>query len=317
MESIKVVVLLGKNYPKDMKLIQFMLRANRVQYQLFEDHGQCTDYLEQYAQVPNGRPPLHLLLTDTSDRKFLFELSGKFPFCHVGLMIGEDLQGLFEDEEFFNSINCFFARNDPNCMYFPNQVMGAIHRILNKSMFGLRHFMHGAYSSYAHVINSTNESHQIASEISSYVHNICQNNSMTTKVEGICDELIMNALYAANPRYETQNRDIHFNLDEEEKVVVSYACDGRLFSISVSDQFGRLGKETIYKNLRRCFFSEQRISFDGAGAGLGLYRILNDVNSLVINVIPGVKTEVIGLLDISLSRRASEKIAKSFYYLKG
>lgn len=310
---MSVVVVLQNHHPKDMKLIQFALRANRINYELFNQTDECKSYLEEQAQ--SKKIQSHLILTDSDDIDFLKEVGDRFPFCLNAVILGEDLASVFEDENLFSAIHCFIARNDPNYVYFPHQIMGAVQRIVSQDFFGLRHFMHGSYTSTTRIINSTEEARDIDTEIGDYVYNISRNKSMATQVEGICDELIMNAMYDANPKYEDFDRSYDIFLNEEEKIVVNYGCDGRMFAISVTDQFGRLGKGTIFQYLRRCFFEEGKISHGEGGAGLGFFRILNSVNSLVINVKPEKKTEVIGILDISLNRRAFQKIKKSFYYL--
>lgn len=313
MRPVKIIVLLENHHPQDMKLITFALRANQVHYQVFSTTAECEMYLRNQN---HENQELHLLLTDTEDINFIRDISKKYPFCMNAVMIGNDLEFMFKDEQIFNSINCFIARNDPNNVYFPHQIMGALKRVLSGDFFGLRHFMHGSYTSVTKIINNSHESHNIITEISEYVLKISQNDAMATQVEGIADELIMNAMYDANPKYQHVNRDRELVLNESEKIVVNFGCDGKMFAISVTDQFGRLGKETIYNYLQRCFFEETRVNYEGSGGGLGFYRILNAVNSLVINVVPNKKTEVIGILDITLGRKAFQKIKKSFYYLK-
>ncbi|MGK5091949.1 hypothetical protein WDW89_08010 [Deltaproteobacteria bacterium TL4] len=317
MQSMKVIVLLGKHHPKDMKLIEFALRANRVQYTVFEDQLLCQKYLEDLVKNHPESLETHLLLTDTEDWFFLKEIARSFAFCLNAVIIGAELKSLFSDEVLFNTINCFIARNDPNSFYFPHQITGAINRILCNDFFGLRHFMYGTYSSMNQLVRSTTDATAVITEISEYAHQICNNVSTVAQIEGICDELVKNALYNANPKYEGHDRRTDFELDDSETINVNYGCDGRMFAISVTDDFGRLGKDPLFQYLQRCFFdNEAKISYQGGGAGLGFFRILNAVNSLVINVIPNRKTEVIGILDISLSRRDFQKASKSFYYLK-
>ena len=308
----KVIVLLQNHHPQDMKLITFALRANRVNFLLLQTVEQCTAYLVEQSAAD---PVPHFLLTDTGDLEFLKEISTRFPFCSNTVMIGSDLGIIFSEETLFKSVNGFVARNNPNHGTFPGD-HGRRAAPAQRRHFGFRHFMHGCYSYTHQRIHNSSGAKAAMTQISGYVHEICQNAAVAIQVEGVCDELVMNALYDANPKYQDADRSTDIVLEDEEVIDINYGCDGKVFAISVTDPFGRLGRETIYQYLKKGFFEETVVNYDGSGAGLGFVRIFHSVNTLVINVVPGKKTEVIGILDISLNRRTFQRVNKSFYYFR-
>lgn len=119
----------------------------------------------------------------------------------------------------------------------------------------------------------------------------------------LVDELCTNAVWDApidaegRPRYADKSRAQPVTLDPREHVTVRYGSDGNLFGVSVADNFGRLEHELAVRYIRKCFRrNDQQVSQSSGGAGLGLYMAFNSVSSFVINVDPGVRTEVIGLI---------------------
>jgi hypothetical protein len=82
--------------------------------------------------------------------------------------------------------------------------------------------------------------------------------------------------------------------------VLQYASDGELFALGVTDYYGALQKETLIEYVSRCLTSSRPLnaSESASGAGLGLYLVSNSVSQLLVNVSPGVATEVIALFNL-------------------
>ena len=81
--------------------------------------------------------------------------------------------------------------------------------------------------------------------------------------------------------------------------MLRWACDEQTLAVSVGDGFGALRQRDVLDNLRRAR-SERgrpRAVDETAGAGLGLYLVLANVASLIVNVTPGHRTEVVCLFD--------------------
>jgi hypothetical protein len=112
--------------------------------------------------------------------------------------------------------------------------------------------------------------------------------------------------------------------DRTEKVVLSpmhsarleLATDGERLGVSVSDPYGAITRKTVLEYLSRCFTEAGNLVWrnDREGAGLGLYLCFSSVSSFIVNVSPGIRTEFIGLIDISVAAKDSGKLHPSFHY---
>jgi hypothetical protein len=119
----------------------------------------------------------------------------------------------------------------------------------------------------------------------------------------VCEELLMNALYDA-PINE-QGQRIFENVDTKERlerltprpVSIRYAIVDDQFAVAVRDRFGTLDKATILRFIDKCIRSPNQIDRKVYGAGLGLYLIANAATNYVINIAPGVATEVVCTFD--------------------
>lgn len=119
----------------------------------------------------------------------------------------------------------------------------------------------------------------------------------------VCEELLMNALYDA-PVDENGQR-IFEHVDTKERlerlaprpVSIRYAIVDDQFAVSVRDRFGTLDKATILRFIDKCIRSPNQIDRKVYGAGLGLYLIANAATNYVINIAPGVATEVVCTFD--------------------
>ena len=82
--------------------------------------------------------------------------------------------------------------------------------------------------------------------------------------------------------------------------MLRWAADDRAIAISVGDSFGALRQRDVIDHVRRARSERGRPrpqTHVQRGAGLGLYLVLANVASLVINVEAGKRTEVVCLFD--------------------
>lgn len=133
------------------------------------------------------------------------------------------------------------------------------------------------------------------------------------------EELISNAFYNApvgtdgRPLYSHIRRTEDVRLDSEHAITVHLASDGQRVALTVGDPFGSLKVETITSYLGKCFRSEQdQIDEKEGGAGLGIYYAFASLSHFVVNIHPGRRTEVIGLMDLHSNFRSFARSGKSF-----
>ena len=113
----------------------------------------------------------------------------------------------------------------------------------------------------------------------------------------ICmDEIITNAFMHTDPESTDKNIDFAWGYNHE------------FFGFSVTDYFGGLQRAKFFKtildilNKNPATFNAEDSSF-----GLGYYNFFKTLHVLIINVEPGKKTQIIGLIDPRIKRNRNHK----------
>ncbi len=157
-------------------------------------------------------------------------------------------------------------------------------------------------------------------DLRNYLDRLGANKRLSGLAHSVAEELISNAVYNApadelgQAKYAARSRTEAVQLLPGEYVELSFATDGQLLAICVADSFGRLETLTVRQYLRKCFMQgDNQIDNKQGGAGLGLYYIFQSLNHFIINVSPGKRTELIGLMDISGTFKDFAKQAKSLH----
>jgi anti-sigma regulatory factor (Ser/Thr protein kinase) len=121
------------------------------------------------------------------------------------------------------------------------------------------------------------------------------------------DEMLINALYKPAQRGATA----------DQPVTVECGADGRLLCVGVLDDHGVLEVEQIYAGLRAAARArEAGISDSSVSAHLGFRIMLGALSQLAINVEPGRRTEIIGIVDLRKSLRDHRASAPSLGIFK-
>jgi len=125
-----------------------------------------------------------------------------------------------------------------------------------------------------------------------------------------------------NPKYRHLPRSRELRLEPGETVQVGYGCDGQRLMLSVSDNFGRLDKETLYKYLAAAFQKQLLTPEDKpSGAGLGLSMSFHSIHQLIFNIHDHQRTEAIAgwylRLDTTGEFRKVEKSLNIFWLPEG
>ena len=133
------------------------------------------------------------------------------------------------------------------------------------------------------------------------------------RVSELVDELVLNAIFDANPAMRDVSRSLDFSLLQSEAVQVRWGFDGEVFAVSVRDYFGNLSKETIIEYLAEGHNSE-KFWQDRKSAGLGFRLVFERMHQFIVNVEPGKMTEIICLLRFEKRFRDFDSRLKSFHY---
>ena len=84
-------------------------------------------------------------------------------------------------------------------------------------------------------------------------------------------------------------------------------------AISVCDPFGSLTRERLLQYLSKCFRKgDDQVDTKAGGAGLGLYYVFECLSHFIVNIHPGKRTEMIGLIDVRKGYKEFSAMNKSF-----
>jgi hypothetical protein len=191
-------------------------------------------------------------------------------------------------------------------------------KLVTGDLFGLEKYVAPDTRIGERVIASDLERRVVIGEVCAWAEAIGARTPIVHRLASVVDELLMNALHDA-PRESRPARastaSAATELDERDpRAVLRWACDADTIAISVGDAFGALRQRDVIDHVRRAKEDRGRPELDAHGAGLGLYLVLANVASLVVNVDPGRRTEVVCLFDrAGIDRRAVEPRAKSLH----
>jgi hypothetical protein len=145
-------------------------------------------------------------------------------------------------------------------------------------------------------------------EVLAYAEKVGVRRQVRSAIGQVCEELLMNALYDApvdesgNPLFAEVEVKARLDKLSPRPVSIRYAATEAGFGVSVRDRFGRLDKATVLRYIDKCLHSPQQIDRKVYGAGLGIYLIANAATQFVLNVAPGMATEVVCTFDRKVAR---------------
>ena len=128
--------------------------------------------------------------------------------------------------------------------------------------------------------------------------------------QDVADELLTNAIYDApvdaqgNPLYAALDRRQSVELAAGMRPVLTFACDQAHAAIAGRDPHGSLRLATARRYLAKGLAGgPDQLDAKLGGAGLGLTRIYGMVDRMAVQVAPGVRTEVVALVELGGARR--------------
>ncbi len=170
-------------------------------------------------------------------------------------------------------------------------------KLVSGDVFGLEKYLARDVRIGERVVASDAEKRAAIAEVTAWAQAVGARTPVVHRLASVIDELLMNALHDA-PR---ESRPLLLTTDNR-RAVVRWGSDDRTLAISVSDGFGALRQRDVIDHVRRARDDRGRpnpATTEEPGAGLGLYLVLANVASLIVNVDPGRLTEVVCLFDLA------------------
>jgi hypothetical protein len=279
------------------------------------EYFQCTDTseVEKLLEGPlsNGRV---IVFADCEHLSFIEMLDRTYKNCNVVLLLSSKLQVMAKQLKSIANVQCMVANHDKD--FDARDVLIMLKKFQEEDILGLEKYLGYGAGVRRYVIASDSDKRQAVQELFSFVHGLGGEASnfseYARRTAELVDELILNGVFNANPRFQKLDRSQPFTLKNDELVHMSYAFDGETFGVSVSDRFGSLTREKILEYLNDVTVTEP-VSERESG-GLGLKVIFDRLHRFVVNVTPGDVTEAICLLKFDSRIKDFEKRLRSFYY---
>ena len=166
-------------------------------------------------------------------------------------------------------------------------------KLVSGDLFGLEKYVDAPVRERA--ITSDVDKRAAIDEVTVWAEAIGARRPIVVRLASVIDELLMNALHDA-PR---ESRPLLAGA-ESRRAILRWAADEDTIAISVADTFGAIRQRDVIDHVRRARSDRGRpneAQDHDPGAGLGLYLVLANVASLIVNVQPGRRTEVVCLFD--------------------
>jgi hypothetical protein len=308
--------------------------CNKFLYSIFA----CPQPEELEQLIKNLEPPLQSYeVVALTELDLVLE---KNKSSHLFLECGEELNGLLLDDlhlrfpevkitimhqgQFHVHLNVFrerpWLKNFISCMpkLQIHDLQTVVHKLSSPCIFGLKQYfpkdtdLHSVTISDSHLKNDYID--EILDRLKEHL-----TPSTNARLGNILEEMMMNVLWDAprdehgEPLYNHVSRRTRIQLTPEQAGTVTVGLHGKQLGISCSDPFGAITLNKIIQYLNKCYYSEQQIGSEGAGAGLGLYMIYNLSENFTINVEKGKRTEFILLFKTHNALKKKHR-PKSFHY---
>lgn len=172
------------------------------------------------------------------------------------------------------------------------------HKLASGDLWGLEKYLAAGAPPHERLVHDAATKRHAIAEVTAWAASSGARRPLLHRLSNVVDELLMNALLAGAPAAAT----------------LRFASDARTLAISVLDASGTLHQRDLIHHLRRARTSRRpRATTPGSGAGLGLYLVVANVSSLIVNVAAGRRTEIVCLFDLPPSGRPLPAHARSLH----
>lgn len=200
------------------------------------------------------------------------------------------------------------------------ELLVTVNKLMNPDIFGIEKYLPWGTRVVARTVHDSERRVEVSNELNEFVKLVGCGARMGDAFIMAADELVTNAIYNApvddngKPMFRSVPRTERVVLPAGAEVSIKYSCDGQHLVVGVTDNYGSLERETLIGYLERCFArGEDQIENKQGGAGLGLFMVFDSLNTFVVNIVPGQRTEMIGFIEISGSYQDYVALDTSFH----
>jgi len=179
-------------------------------------------------------------------------------------------------------------------------------KLVSGDLFGLEKYLNPGSAIGQREVHDEAGKRSAIAEICSWAEGAGARRPLIHRIASVADELLMNAMIDA-PR-ESQPTLAYDPAAPMHRAMLRWGGDTAQLAISVDDRFGAIRQRDVIEHVRRARADRGRPNLGDPGAGLGLYLVLANVSSLVVNLDPGRRTEVIALFELGRRRKRNTSL---------
>jgi hypothetical protein len=171
-------------------------------------------------------------------------------------------------------------------------------KLATGDVFGLEKYLAPSSDVHERVLATDTDKRHCVDEVCAWAESMGARRPVLHRLRGVVDELLMNALREGA---EAARSSAPVIADTIRGAVLRFGSDTEMLAISVGDRAGTLRQNDVMEHVRRARAERgaPKTVSESGGAGLGLYLVLANVASLVVNVAPSKQTEVVCLFDLA------------------
>jgi len=172
-------------------------------------------------------------------------------------------------------------------------------KLIRHDLFGVEKYLLWGTALHETEVVRGSQRAELVAYLAEQVRSLGQSARVASMAMLVADELLSNAVHnapvdAAGVHYRKDlARNQELELDDAHRVRIRWGCDARYLAIEVTDRFGSLDRDTILAAL-----AKNDVRESGGGAGMGIALAYRSCDHLVFNLAPGVRTEIIALIDV-------------------
>ncbi len=275
------------------------------------------------AQELLNSNPYDVLCVDTEWVDLADFGASKQPDMHSVLLTSSDFPESLPIMIQHSMLSHVVARHEEDAICAQKDLLTTVGKIISVDRFGIEKYLSWGTEVKEQAILSSMGRGELVHGMEDYLKNIGIRRNVLSKCALVAEELLMNAIYDApvddhgKPLYNHLPRSVGVELAPTHRGRFRYACDGHFLGISAEDPFGAFHRKTVLSYLEHGFAGNTDVIHpDKGGAGLGMYQVMETADTLIINVKPRVRTEVIALFNVSPQKPKGGK-RRSFHYFYG
>lgn len=234
------------------------------------------------------------------------------------LITNQNVVGNLDLLKKYPEIDFLLARNIEDANGTLKNVITTLSKLMNGDIFGLQKYLSWGVEVQKRKVKRSDQRMELKEELAAYFKKKGVRTTILDRVNSVIEEMLMNAIYDApvdahgNSLFNSLPRTEKVVLETHQEALLSYATDGVLLAVSVTDPFGALTREVIVNYLLSCYNGQAgSLNENKGGAGRGLHQIIENAEITIFNVKKGVRSEVICLFNIDGQKKEAQP---SFHY---